>query len=711
MASLLSASLSNGETFALTSQHQTDRLDTRMVSPFLAAPYLPHLNGLRALAILGVLLYHLREVFCPAGYFGVDMFLVLSGFLLLRGLLPPEGAGASPRPFRYGRFLLRKAWRTLPSWLAVMTLTCLVSLLLLHPATLSRTMLTAATSSVFLADCFIDHSGDYFNPLSQQNPLLHFWYLSITQQLYLVAPLLIIPVARLCSRRTACVLLGGLGLLSFVFYLLTAAPGPLGEALLRAVGARSAYYHLLPRFWEVAAGAAVFLLPDFAARPGLRALPGLLGLLGLVGAAASFYLYDTGSTAVYMAVCCTLLIIRYAGEGPAARLLSLRPVQALGRVSFSLYLWHWPLMVFWKYCRFDVPGPLDDLGMLAASLLLAFLGWRYLESRRPPEGPGWKPRLQHMVLLLSLPLVGFATLHSGLRTRQFAPRGQLGHTVLIHHAVQETEPAVLRGLERLPALQLIGKPLRVGAAEGAPRFLLLGDSHAQHLYDALHSACAEAGLRGLYLNNTVAPYHGLIQPQVGADTCRWNPEIEQALLDYLAAHPGITHVLMAQCWQMRMGEGHGIDGRTGATLSKRRERHAVTGPGLGLFCDRIRELGRVPVLLGETPRFSRPYPLEEWHRRELLGVPQRERRMTREDFEKRHAFPLATLRALAQEGRAELVELTPALLEEDAFPAHQGSEFWYYDANHLTPRAARRVVERCILPRLREMLRAVTSPH
>ncbi len=663
-----------------------------------SAVYLPHLNGLRALAILGVLLYHLRAAYCPAGYFGVDVFLVLSGYLLFRRWLEPGKPGEAARAgFSCGRYLLHKAWRLLPSWLAVTVVVSLAAAVLLYPTQLAGTMETAAASAALMADYAIDHSGDYFNPLSQQNPLLHFWYLSLTQQLYLVASLLALACLRRgTSRRALLWLLSILGLLSLAFYGLTSTPGALGETLLRGMGARSAYYHLIPRFWEVAAGALVCLLPAFAERPRLRAA---LGLLGLLGIASAFYLYGTGSPAVYQAVVSTLLTIRYAGSGAAAWLLTRRPVQALGIISFSLYLWHWPLMVFWKFCCFDTPSPWDELGMLAAALLLGALGWRVLERITMPAGSGWTRGLLRASLLLSLPLVGLAASQLQTRATRYAAQSPLGSARLIQHPVVETESAVLRGLEALTTLHLPGKPLRVGVAEGQPQFLLLGDSHAQHLYDALHEACLAAGLRGLYLNNTVAPYHGLIQPQVGADTCRWNPEIEDTLLACLAAQPGIRRVLIAQCWQMRMGEGHALHGGTGRPLRSREERHAVTAPGLGLFCDRLRALGCEVLLLGETPRFPRPCPLEEWHRRELLGVPQRERFMSVEEFEARHAFPLATLRQLAQEGRAQLVELTPALRVGDAYPAQVGGEFWYYDANHLTPAAAKRVV-RLIIPHL-----------
>ncbi len=674
-----------------------------MAAPAPQRAFLPHINGLRALAILGIVFYHLRAAYCPAGYFGVDLFLVISGYLLFGSLLR-EGAAEH---FHYGRYLLGKAWRILPSWAAMVLATLLSALLLMHPGRVWDVAMMACSSSFFLADAFADLGGSYFNPVSQQNPLLHLWYLSLTQQLYLIAPLLVIPLARLRSRRAAAILLAVLGTLSLAIYIATTACGEQGQRLLRAMGAHSAYYHLIPRFWELAAGAAVCLLPAMEARPRLRQA---LALLGLAGVAASFFLYETGATAVYLTVACSLPALRYGGSGQAARLLSLRPMQALGSISFSLYLWHWPLMVFWKYCCFDSPGPLDDWGMLAASLLLGALAWWGIERARMPELKGRRRLALRVGLVASLPFCfAAAMLCYAASYRLQEGRGpqdwgaMLGCKELIQNPQEERDPDALRGLEGLPALHLIEPPLRLGAEGGEPRFLLIGDSHAQHLYDALHAACCEAGLRGVYLNNTVSPYDGLLQDQVGADTCRWNPAIAEALLRYLDSHPSITHLVIAQCWKMRMEEGLAQDGRTGQPLAGREARLAVTAPGLGLFCDRVRALGKEVVLLGETPRFPNPCPLDEWDRSRRLGVERAARSLSEAEFEERHAAPLATQRRLAAEERARLIELAPALRVGNSYPAQHGSEFWYYDANHLTPAAARRAV-RHLLPQLQAML-------
>ncbi len=460
---------------------------------------------------------------------------------------------------------------------------------------------------------------------------------------------------------------------------------------------------------QVAAGAAICLLPALNSRPRLRQS---LALLALVLMVAAFHLFETGSTAVYLSVLAAMLAVRYGGKGLAAQLLSLRPVQTLGTISFSLYLWHWPLMVFWKYSCMDSPECADEYGMLLASLLLAAAMWWLIERHRMPRLAGWSRLALSAGLTACLPL----TFLAATQAQQFSLASDesyaqssgchwsrlLGNTQLIRKPCDESEADVLRGLEGLRALRLPNTPLRIGSAEVAPTFLLIGDSHAQHLYDALHEACLEAGMRGLYLNNTVAPYENLRQDKVGSDYCRWNPDIADTLLRYLNAHPEITHLLIAQCWKMRMEEGFAHDARSGATLENRDARLAVTAPGLGAFCDRVQALGRQVVLLGETPRFPHPAPLDEWDRRRRLGISRTPRTMPVDEFEAKHAAPLSTMRQLAAEGRAQLIELAPALQVGRHYPAQHEGEFWYYDANHLTPQAARRVV-RHLLPRLQAM--------
>ncbi len=661
---------------------------------------MPHVNGLRALAILGVLFYHLQAGYCPAGYFGVDLFLVISGFLLCRSLFKP-GAELN---FHYGSYLLKKFWRIIPVWFVLALFTCAAALYLMPLERTVDVLKTARYFTTLQADYFIDKSGDYFNIYTQQNPLLHLWYLSITLQLYVVAPLLIIPLARWCSRRAAAILFSLLALLSLAYYVLTTAdtlvPESVSSALLKALGTKSSYYHLIPRFWEIAAGALILLLPNFASRPGLR---GLLGLIGFAGLLTSFYVYKTGSPAVYLAVFSSMLAIRYADCGLSGWLLNRRSIQALGTISFSLYLWHWPIMVFWKYLCFDNPGIWDEVGMVALSLLLGSLSWYVLERLRYPSLAGWKGAVLRFLPLILLAVAFTAAKISIKEVRKIhAEQADFFNDMITLH-VKETDEDVLRGAEILAESGLPDTMMRIGTQEGAPSFMLMGDSHADHMYDALHKLSEQAGIRGIFLNNSVCPYWNLNQPKSRTENCGWNEAIAHALLGYLKQHPEIRYVLIAQSWKTRMVQPKGQDWQ-GKPLTTEEERLAVTETGLGELCDRLKAQGCEVILLGDTPEFSSPSPMDSWRRSQKLGLPYEERHTTQEEHLRAQAVPHRIHQRLAQEGRALYFDLAPAMMEQGVYPARINGQFLYGDTNHLTNEGEERAIS-SLIPFLLDLLK------
>ncbi len=679
------------------------------MSTATSSSYISHINGLRAVAILGILVYHLRASYCPAGYFGVDLFLVISGFLLLRELFRP----GAEREFHYGSYLLKKAWRIIPSWFVVTVVVCALTAYLLPPSRVGDIFKTARYSSMFRADFFIDRSGSYFNVFSQQNPLLHFWYLSVTQQLYIVAPLLVIPLARWCSRRAALILLSVLALLSFVFYLLTASslfpPGTVQEPLLHAVGAKTAYYHLIPRFWEVVAGGLIFLLPELSEHPRLRAW---LGALGLVGILVSFFLYATGSSAIYLTVICSLLALRYASTGWAAKVLNCKPLQAIGSISFSLYLWHWPIMMFWKYCSFDSPGPVAELLMVAFSLLMGAFCWRFIERLRMPSLSGVKGTVLRCLLLLLLPIVSISAtqLHKGIKQNMV-----LGTDLVsdLPWPPQETEPAVLKGMEFL-AERGLNQPLRLGGGEAGPSFLLMGDSHAGQIHQQLNAACLREGVRGLHLNNSVVPFWNLTHYSTPHDPGMWDEKMAKSLLAYLAQQPGIRYVIIALRWEFRFRSLTCADWRDGQPINDEWKRMEITGPGLGELCDRIRALGKQVIILGDNPNFDAPYPLDEWERYQQQALlryirPYRERILSVERHKEMQSFSHKIHHQLAKEGRIIYIDMAEGMMENGAYPARQNGQFLYRDDNHFTPLGAQRAVD-FLMPRLLQILRQDAPP-
>ncbi len=672
--------------------------DSRQPSAFL-----PHINGLRAIAILGILFYHLRATYCPAGYFGVDLFLVISGFLLLRSLIKAETAGN----FHYGQFLIRKAWRILPSWFAVTVVVCFVGSQLMNYMHFGGILKTARYSALFLADYQIDKSGNYFNELVQQNPLLHFWYLSITEQLYLLAPLVMLLLAGLRSRALKLGILFGLGILSLAYYILTTTAGiiapELQVSLLKGLGYQMTYYHLVPRAWEIMAGGLILMLPAFE---GKRLLRALLALAGLAGLLLSFYLYKTSSPHIYLTVACSLLLIKYGDAGLCGWLLRSKPLQALGTISFSLYLWHWPVMVFWKYLRFDKPSPMDEVGMIVLSLLLGALAWWAIERVKMPKADTKRATWIRYGLLLTIPAVFGLAIAGKHHFRDTMPSFSRSEVPPF-----KEDPEVLRAFpETEGGKGLFSSPPRsIGDAEARdqlPFFLLIGDSHSYHLYDGLYEQCRQQKVRGIMFNNSIVPYWNVHRTTKTYGDAEWTPEKADALLHYLAKHPEVRYVLIAQHWNKRFlesAEGD-HDWRSGKMYATPEEFYAATTEGLRETCRRLQALGRQVIVLGGTPVFDAPSPMDEWNRCSKLGLPMPERSISREAHVKAHARTKAELQKMQEEGLCSFIDISEALLEGEVYPARHNGDFLYVDTNHLS-RAGSVLVARYLLPQLLERAR------
>ena len=473
--------------------------------------FLTHINGLRGLAILAIVLYHLSASLSPCGYFGVDVFLVISGYFLFRNDLPRLADGR----LRLRDYAARKLWRIVPPWMAValpVTLLCIYLMAYERNVTIAGTV--GATAFGFAND-YVAFSGSYFNPHVQQNPLMHLWYIGLTEQIYILFPLLALLPAR-CGKRAVRLSLAAAGLLSlllcaFLNYGQHVAACADTVAELNAEWIRP-YYSVFTRLWEPLLGAALagLSLAPSAAGTGSRAsriVRGTLGLAALAAFIVSCYLPETGSAMSLPAALAAALLILFAAEGPAARLLNLPPLQWLGSASFSLYLVHWPVIVIWQYCCLWQPGAWDMLGMALLSLPLTWLLYRGIETRcgRWPGRLSRRGRLFLALIPHGLIAAWSLCMTQGSFMEDVLPSGLperiSGYT---HRYPRGSTEGIELGALREPYPEGVAV---LGENREAPlRFLLIGDSHAWHLADGLDRACtADGSLRGLYLRAAVVP--------------------------------------------------------------------------------------------------------------------------------------------------------------------------------------------------------------
>ncbi len=329
----------------------------------------PDIEGMRAIAVVAVLLFHVRLPAFGGGFTGVDIFNVISGFLIT-GLLVREvkGRGTIDLP----RFYFRRVRRLLPAGLLVILLTLIASYLILSPIRFPTVAGDGAWSALYAANYRFALAGtDYLASAADPSPYQHFWSLAVEEQFYLIWPALILLSARLVGAARVGIVLAGVTLASFLFSL-----------SITDISAPWAFFSLPTRAWELGAGGLVAV--GIAGRLPARLLPaaGLVGLLMVVGGV--LFINDTmpyPGTAALVPVLGTMLLIIGASDaaGTLARGLGSRWPKFLGGISYSLYLWHWPLIILVPIALAD-----DSLGLRVTlgivAIVFATISTRFIEA-------------------------------------------------------------------------------------------------------------------------------------------------------------------------------------------------------------------------------------------------------------------------------------------------------------------------------------------
>jgi peptidoglycan/LPS O-acetylase OafA/YrhL len=334
--------------------------------------YRPDVQGLRALAVTMVVIYHLYPSTLPGGFVGVDVFFVISGYLI---------TGHLWREYqRTGRVRLldfwgRRARRLLPAAALVLAVTWLVARVVLPSSQLANTAEQIRASALYYQNWLLAHDAvDYLTSGEAATPVQHFWSLSVEEQFYLVWPLLFLLAAVVTRHRR-----GGRVVVGLMVVLVAASFAY--SVYDTRVNPSAAYFVTPTRMWELGMGGLLAMLPERAApelpRPARFGWKGGIGWAGLILVLASpFALRGTtafpGALALLPVAGAVLLIAGGPEHGPS-RLLSVRPLVFLGGISYSLYLWHWPVIDLWNAYQGKAPGILSGAVIIVVSVVLAWL--------------------------------------------------------------------------------------------------------------------------------------------------------------------------------------------------------------------------------------------------------------------------------------------------------------------------------------------------
>jgi len=453
--------------------------------------YRGDIDGLRAFAVALVVGFHAFPDQMPAGFIGVDIFFVISGFLITSIV----ASDLNSNSFGLTTFYLRRARRLLPALFVVLLASIIAGWFVLFPVDYGRLGRDVAAGSAFIANLFFFQDAGYFDTASELKPLLHLWSLGVEEQFYIVWPVLLIIVwrwrpgpLRACYTVLA---------LSFLCSLILSSTAP-----------HAAFYLPVARFWELMAGAVLAIVADNARRdhasprieptichvvsnsPAARESAAWLGVSLIVVA-----LFTVTPSAGYpgwwalLPTVGTALLIYSGGTTWVGRTLSLRAVVYIGLISYPLYLWHWPILVFLRTIRFKEPTTIMRIVAIAAALLLAHWTYRFVER---PIRFGRSSRLKPILAAISVASIGLIGLalyfQNGLPSRFDASVQHLVHDYKLE-ARQDRNGSCL--------VDHFSRPRQEHSTE-ISTVILWGDSHAEHLISGLCELASNRPLEVLH---------------------------------------------------------------------------------------------------------------------------------------------------------------------------------------------------------------------
>ncbi|MEO3414755.1 acyltransferase family protein [Roseovarius sp. CAU 1744] len=646
--------------------------------------YRADIDGLRTLAVMPVLVFH-SGLGLSGGYVGVDIFFVISGFLITSIIFAEAREGR----FTILGFYERRIRRIIPALFTVILVTGTAASFVMIPGHLEDLALSGIASAFFYANFWQYFSQGYFTEAAELKPLLHTWSLGIEEQFYIFfPPLFVLMFTRLGGAKTT------LGLWLVVLISLALS--------VWAVGANpdAAFYLPQYRIWELALGS---LLAVALAERSLdrvlqnRGICSALAAAGLILIAWPVITYGPETQFPGLAAlppCLGAAALIAAGshvQTPVSWFLGLGPMVGIGKISYSLYLWHWPVISLFTYVNIEPLNTAQGILCIALSFGLSYLSWRYVE--RPFRQKHLVSRRQIFAGFGVASAIVLAAAVTTASYKGFPARmpadvvALLDRQGLLHDR---------RDCHRvLPERARKGDVCVRGDLSAQPSFMLVGDSHADAISPAIFAAAEMAGVSGYQYTDATGllPLIGVTRPgrpdwsdtlTAFAEFLRERPDIRTLIVTryWLVQMTGYSYRHQGQIWRDEEYDGSGSAYNVNATVA-----------GMDKFVRAFPEL-RI-VLLDDIPTGDeldlrthvRFLLYGNSHQMSRLGLDPAEERRQRDSYE-------PVLRALAaRHGKVEYVSLFQELCTETSCPLFSGDTPLYRDGDHLSHDGALRLTQ------------------
>jgi peptidoglycan/LPS O-acetylase OafA/YrhL len=643
-------------------------------------PFRPDINGLRAVAVIAVVLFHFGVPGFKGGFIGVDVFFVISGYLMMQILHSRMLEGDDS--YSAMDFYRARARRILPALLALVAVLLLLGGLFLIPGDYEELGRSTASALLFVSNIVFWRQSGYFDSASHHNWLLHTWSLSVEWQFYLFLPLLFLALRRYKNGRYIRPCLFVLAAISLA---LSIAASPFRPA--------AAFYLLPTRCWELFAGAFAFFY-----RGRLRAHPLLdFAVLSAIGACTWLY-SSTLSFPSYWAAIPVLATAVLLASGSSNRLLAARPMQFLGEISYSLYLWHWPLAVAAAYLQIMLT-PVNTAICISLAVALGYLSYRLVEtpSRRGSHGGSRSSvprRLAPMAVFMCAVVTALCAyfgeglagrLPSENRETILANQAQAAdwrYPVACHQNFRKQFPL---GSDVTPAFCPIGTPKD-------KKILFWGDSMIEQLYPALEHLSQPGQARQFVMGTSggCIPVRRVNRIDPGFDC----PGFNLAMFARASA-ADIDTVVLGGAWTFALGNASDPDYFNASPCADSGLCTSFPSPlaardfvekQLSSDIATLVGLGKKVVLILSFPQYQQPVPLA-LARSSMDGLPTG-LGLTLDQHRQRTAAATEILKRLAATHRLPLIDPATALCAEVNCAFEKEGVSLYKDGGHLASSGA-----------------------
>ena len=567
-----------------------------------ATEYRPEVDGLRAVAIVPVLLFHAGLSAFAGGFFGVDVFFVISGYLITAQLASSEKSGIA----LLGNFYHRRIRRLFPAIAIVSLVTAVIAYLIMTPSQLRPLFSSFTSTQVFLQNIYLWQNSGYWDQSLETSPLMHTWSLAVEEQFYLIFPLLF--VAK--SMRNAKSVLIGVAITIFVLSFF--------GALIRFGTSSTGAFFLLPyRAWELMAGAIVALY-QLKGKQFFKTKPNVSRLISNFGMAMIIIAIILGDKSTrhpglltLLPVVGTALLIAFGREPSlTSRLLSNKLLVAIGKLSYGLYLWHFPILALWRVDKGTELSGIETTAAMVLTFACSYLMWKFAET---PFRDRVRTSNKYVAIVAT---TGFVALVSIGVVGQNTVFGKKSNSEL---ALLEAQARIPTELDNWIEIDF-ESPISGGSMGVTERtspmgdVVLLGDSHAGALKDSLSAELEKLNLSGVaFIRAGCPPVSNVIMDPPEKFNCTdFNQIIDIVLKDTF-----VTDVILFSRWTFYVEgtrytnyKGYREDGyeikftAPNKKFTSDEERISYLGDQIKLTVDRLESTGKRVHLIHPLPELG-----------------------------------------------------------------------------------------------------------